>query len=384
VQNPDELFREALTYIDDDELFLSYSLSLIEHEGPASSVHFMRHTRDGREKICPISLNLSHDEIRWPHSSVINRVKRICGHQDAQFDLAHARKLVHGQRTNAFRINQERKKTCGPDFLDRSFSIVGASRSLDVVAPSREAAKVWSRTIELLLDKFQSDNNTFQSYIELHWDKADTDRSGSLTFSEVQEVIQNMSINFNKPWFEKKFSQFDTDGDRTMNKDEFAQFTRHLFSDRPEVEQLVVSISSDDEDADMPTSSSAADSKRLSGQTTRISLQAFIRFWNVFQRNPLQDEMDEDDAKSIFRRIVGSDAQFLDIMEFATYLDSRENDVFDPSRSAPGCGSDNLKTYMSQPVSAAAYVLRFRVLTRPCTLPLNASRFMHKGETYSY
>lgn len=370
---PDELFREALSYIDDDELFLSFSLSLIEDGGPASVVHFMRHTRDGREKTCPICLSYSHDEIMWPHSSLINKLRQICGQKHSNFDLAHARKLVHGQRTNAFRTKQEDKKTSGPDFHERSFSIVGNDRSLDLVAPSREAAQVWTRTIQLLLEKHQSDANTFEAFIELHWAKADTDRSGTLTFIEIQGVIQNMSIHCNKGWIEKKFSEFDKDGDRTMNKDEFAQFVRHLFSNRPEVEQLMASISSEDvaDEQHMESNSSedvadakttSDENKRLSGQNARISLQGFIRFWNTFNRSPLQREIGEDYAKGVFRRIVGSNTDFLDTMEFAMYLDGRDNDVFDPSRSLPGSGSDDLMTYMSQPVSQTVHLLMLMLL----------------------
>ena len=363
--NPDELFREALGYIDDDELFMSYTMALIEKGGPASRVNFMRHTRDGREKLCPIYLSYSHDEINWPHSSLLSRIKQLCGQRHACFGLASARRMTPGQTTNAFRNKQESKKTTGTDFEERSFSIVANDRTLDLVAPSFEAAKVWMRAIELLLGKYQSDENTFKAYIEMHWDRADTDRSGNLTCDEVRGVIQNMSINFDKAWFEKKFTEFDSNGDNSMDKDEFNQFARLLFSDRPEVAHIIRMIADEDHAAAVSEpkkingrqpsilrSNSARGSWRAqSRQGPCISQAGFVRLFNDFQRGPLEDEVDEDYAQAVFRRIVGTDTEVLDVMELAMYLDARDNDVYDPVRCVPGCGSDDVETYMSQPLN---------------------------------
>ena len=54
------------------------------------------------------------------------------------------------------------------------------------------AVQVWVRAIELLVDKFHRGGNPFETYIQAQWDKADTDRSGTLTRDEVQQVCPFM------------------------------------------------------------------------------------------------------------------------------------------------------------------------------------------------
>ena len=62
--------------------------------------------------------------------------------------------------------------------------------------------------------------------------------------------------------------------------------------------------------------------------------------------------MDAQSAKSVFEEIVGDQAaDSLDVMEFGMLLDGRGNSAFDPVRTLPGCGADDLATYMSQPLN---------------------------------
>ena len=63
-------------------------------------------------------------------------------------------------------------------------------------------------------------------------------------------------------------------------------------------------------------------------------------------------DVDVDFASMVFKKVTGNaDAQSLDVMEFSMYLDGHENAVFDPVRKLPGCGSDDLAIYMSQPLN---------------------------------
>jgi Ca2+-binding EF-hand superfamily protein len=63
-------------------------------------------------------------------------------------------------------------------------------------------------------------------YVEEQWDKADQDRSGTLSRDEVQSVLIRMNLYLPKAFFHDKFADFDLDRNKTMDKDEFAQFAR--------------------------------------------------------------------------------------------------------------------------------------------------------------
>ena len=122
------------------------------------------------------------------------------------------------------------------------------------------------RALELLVEKYQREGNSFQTFIESYWDQADTDLSGTLTRDEVQkvaismspaclralqlflvllifsvdgmntvswdsvgfglQVLRLMNINFQNKWFLSKFKEFDLDKSNSMDKTEFLQFVR--------------------------------------------------------------------------------------------------------------------------------------------------------------
>ena len=85
---------------------------------------------------------------------------------------------------------------------------------------------------------------------------------------------------------------------------------------------------------------------------TRLTPHEYALFWNTFQKSEVEAYMDAETAKTIFQKIVGDDtADSIDGMEFAMLLDASENSVFDPLRAQPGCGVDDVATYMSQPLN---------------------------------
>lgn len=86
---------------------------------------------------------------------------------------------------------------------------------------------MWVRAIKLLIAHNEGESeNLFETYIAAQWKKADIDRSGTLTRDEVQQVLMNMNITFNKTWFLEKFSFYDVDHSLSMDQVEFAQFSR--------------------------------------------------------------------------------------------------------------------------------------------------------------
>ena len=62
--------------------------------------------------------------------------------QFASLDICHVKSVYQGQKTTTFLHLSEKKKTIGPEYSERSFSIVTSNRSLDIVAPSSTIAQV--------------------------------------------------------------------------------------------------------------------------------------------------------------------------------------------------------------------------------------------------
>lgn len=66
----------------------------------------------------------------------------------------------------------------------------------------------------------------------------------------------------------------------------------------------------------------------------------------------MQEDVEIDFAKTVFKKVTGdADAEALDVMSFAMYLDGNDNAAFDPVRKLPGCGANDLPTYMSLPLN---------------------------------
>ena len=61
-------------------------------------------------------------------------------------------------------------------------------------------AKVWVRVLTLLVQKLfadedeTTDHSLFTKYLEEQWNRADTDRSGSLTLKELMHLMKTMNI----------------------------------------------------------------------------------------------------------------------------------------------------------------------------------------------
>jgi hypothetical protein len=93
-----------------------------------------------------------------------------------------------------------KRATATSDEIERSFSVITHDRSLDLIAPSVEYAKVWVRVLTLLVQKLfadedeTTDHSLFTKYLEEQWNRADTDRSGSLTLKELMHLMKTMNI----------------------------------------------------------------------------------------------------------------------------------------------------------------------------------------------
>jgi len=69
-------------------------------------------------------------------------------------------------------------------------AVVTKERSLDLVAPTVECRKIWVKALNLLLSKARASDkdDAIDDYLEKLWNKADEDRSASLTYDECCKV----------------------------------------------------------------------------------------------------------------------------------------------------------------------------------------------------
>jgi hypothetical protein len=123
----------------------------------------VRHTRQGSEVKCALSISRGNDQIEWTHGIFAMMLKPFrakvrdtprcilrCAHltgvrrrgvQHGKLEIPHVRRVQLGQKTTTFKLKQEKKRSVGGKYDGRSFSIVTNYRSLDVVAPSEAHAQ---------------------------------------------------------------------------------------------------------------------------------------------------------------------------------------------------------------------------------------------------
>jgi hypothetical protein len=73
--------------------------------------------------------------------------------------------------------------------------------------------------------------------IKIEWDKADTDKSGSLSFKEIVSLLDKFNLKLKEKVVKQFFNEVDADSSGQLDFHEFRQFLS-LLRTRPEVEQL--------------------------------------------------------------------------------------------------------------------------------------------------
>jgi len=246
--------------------------------------------------------------------------------EDACIVLNQVTQLLEGQQTTNF----ERHKAKHEEPL--SFSLVLPTRSMDLVAPNEQAKALWVRLLRLLTDRKRRDElelhdhdptkgcNMWEEYLRRMWNAADKDRSGQLSVSEVQSVLDRMNIaSYNKAKSKKLIMKYDTNHNGQLDFEEFKAFVEDL-QHRDELVELIHAISP---------------------AATELDAQAL----GLFMREVQKENLPPDQITEMIRNF--NDDQTRDTMGqrgFARYLDSPVNGVFMP---------DRLRTYqdMNLPLS---------------------------------
>lgn len=155
-------------------------------------------------------INEDHTRLAW--DSRRKKKEDACGGSLTPMELTtHSRvpvvlnqvsQILEGQKTTTF----ERHKAKHDEEL--SFSLVLPSRSLDLVASDARRKAIWIRLLQILVSKSKRhigtvdhahSNSAYEEYLKQMWNAADKDRSGNLSVTEVQRLLDRMNIaSYNK------------------------------------------------------------------------------------------------------------------------------------------------------------------------------------------
>ena len=107
------------------------------------------------------------------------------------------------------------------------FSIVDRSgSSVLLVAATEPERTVWMAELGLLVRNCQSlaDQDPLQARITQLWVQADTDRSGTVEFSELAKLLPQLNCNIDESVLRQQFKKFDTDNSKSLDFNEFRSF----------------------------------------------------------------------------------------------------------------------------------------------------------------
>lgn len=209
------------------------------------------------------------------------------------------------------------------DKADLSFSIIYGSdfKTLDVIAPGPDEFKFWTNGLKYLLSVVGSELRSAagEKYSEIRkrwlkemWDLADKNKDNQLDIKEIENLLHVINAKVSSKELKKRFNAANVDakGSKYLDFNEFSEFYRSLTT-RPEIEDLMTKYS----------------------KTGSLSLTVdeFKHFLTSVQgaTNP--------DAAALIAKYEptseGKKNKILGYDGFAAFLDSQDNDAFDPAHA---------------------------------------------------
>mmetsp|Transcript_66796 Transcript_66796/g.164629 ORF Transcript_66796/g.164629 Transcript_66796/m.164629 type:complete len:812 (+) Transcript_66796:154-2589(+) len=327
-------YIHALNLQDDTE-FLDFAKALLEDKslgkkGVSQGDTFEKVARNGKKAHTQVYLSATHDVIYWQSAGAANK---IFGKQPCIF-INHIVNVAEGQETSNFKAFGSQDVT----EAERSFSIVTDKRSLDLIAPTMEARKVWVKTLHLLVHGLKNPPTTskMRSYFKEQWNRADENRTGNLTHGEAILIMRRMNITMSDAAVSDMIRKYDRNKNGVMDEEEFYKCMEDLFSLRPEVVAIVNKLKQ---------------TIACNAHSPGVNAEELCAWFNKEQLQRGEPEMTREDALEEIRRLTEDPlATEMRIVHFATMLDEYTNSAFDPVRKMLGIGS-SVEDYMSQPMS---------------------------------
>nr|XP_057918440.1 1-phosphatidylinositol 4,5-bisphosphate phosphodiesterase delta-3-A-like [Doryrhamphus excisus] len=206
-----------------------------------------------------------------------------------------------------------RKMVAGiPEDLCLTVVFKGSRRNLDLLCRNKEEALHWARGIQTLLDR--SENMTQIEKLD-HWilaylKQADVNQDDSMSYSEVQTLLQMINIDLSDQYARALFEKCDHSGNSRLDHGEIEIFCKELLR-RPELDALFRLYSSDG------CVLSFADVKKFLKDQEEDAADTHA------QSLILSYEFNEWAQKS----------QFMTPNGFTMYMLSKENSAFDPDHA---------------------------------------------------
>lgn len=147
-------------------------------------------------------------------------------------DIQRVQRVSPGQHTSQFGNMSQKLKSR----KDSSFSIFystpdGGEQSLNIVCDSTSDFDYLFNVINEVVKAAASERACWTAdmmYLKDMWDRGDTDHSGTLSESEVINLVASMNINMPNQAVRKVFKKFDEDGSGSLNFREFTEFIEVL------------------------------------------------------------------------------------------------------------------------------------------------------------
>ena len=142
----------------------------------------------------------------------IFRIKRVApGQNTAQFNRAPSK--VKAQRDLSFSVFYA--------------TIAGEEMSLDCVAHNVEDFTELTTSLNELITEVHSSRAAMspdELYLKDMWDRGDADGSGTMTTSEIIQLVSSMNISMPSSTLKRIFKEFDDDDSGSLTFNEFTEF----------------------------------------------------------------------------------------------------------------------------------------------------------------
>ncbi|EKX51882.1 hypothetical protein GUITHDRAFT_102497 [Guillardia theta CCMP2712] len=242
-----EISTWQLLQVEDDNEFLPKACRLLENF--ATTKHGLQEKmlklgRHGKSAYTYVYLSAAHDWICWNPSSI---VAKALASGTRHLEVSHIVRVEVGQNTTNF---NRKTKVSSNEQISKSFSVVTHDRSLDLIAKTEDIAKLWVRTLKLLVNKQLlqdgrtatfSTGNHYRRYLMEQWNRADEDRSENLTLEEVTQLLRKMNVMAKRKWIREQAMKADN-SHFSLDATQFLTFMNNLMGNRADVKNIMREI----------------------------------------------------------------------------------------------------------------------------------------------
>ncbi|XP_078713149.1 1-phosphatidylinositol 4,5-bisphosphate phosphodiesterase delta-4-like isoform X1 [Lampetra fluviatilis] len=243
-------------------------------------------------------------------SSLVCDSKKF-GQSKTAYFVQEMEMVLEGHQSEALRFVQHEFPQ------EHCFSVAfhGRKENLDLVASSKQEAQLWVRGLRKLMAQHKSQNHRgkLDQWIYDWVQKADKNKDGKMTLSEVKSLLKLMNTAVDDKYVKGLFQHCDTSKSGVLEEDEFVQLYKQL-TRREEVTSLF--------------------SQLTSGENL-LSLELFRRFLSEQQHEDMEAGASEGHAAAILDMYepsaMAKEQQSMTLDGFTMYLMSADGSIFNPS-----------------------------------------------------